>query len=454
MIRRLSIWNDYRELPPPLVRYLIAISVAGPAVAGLWLLRAPASDRPDRWLDFVILTILACLAERFSVHLTHKTSINVASAVYIAMLLTLPLPVCGMAALLAVVAASILRRRSNPEAGSAEGLFNIGQTALYVTAATICVFAVDQAHIDAIKIGDIAIAQLLIASSALHLCNTLLVAGASARHLGVRTLRVWRQTLLIDIAPHGGMAVVGLCAAQLGYASPLLIPALAVPAILVHRAVMSSVDLRQNVRHALEALAEIVEVRDPYTAGHSHRVAQVARGIAIELGLTLEEADRIEAVGNLHDLGKVGIDPAILQKPGNLTEHEWAEMKRHPVLGAEVLARFESYREGIDLIRSHHESWDGSGYPDGLRGAAIPLGARILAVADTFDALTSERPYRTGMEPARALDILRDGAGSQWDAEIVAAIIRLQRNQAAAEAPAHHESAHVIYHHQDRPAVA
>src|SRR4029078_11281721 len=106
------------------------------------------------------------------------------------------------------------------------------------------------------------------------------------------------------------------------------------------------------------------------------------------LGLTAEEADAIEDAGKVHDLGKVAIDPAILLKPGKLTEDEWAEMKLHPVYGADVLARFASYRSGIPLVRNHHESWDGSGYPDGLRGTEIPLGARILAAADTFDALT------------------------------------------------------------------
>ncbi len=458
MIGRLNVRNDYRELPAPLVRYLVAISVAGPVAAVLWLFLAPVSDRPDRWLVFILLTALACLAERFPVHLTHKTYINVASAVYVAMILTLPLPLCGMAALVAVATAALLRRGTSSESGSAESLFNIGQTALYVTAAAISVSAVEHANINSFKIGDISIAQLLVASIALHLFNTLLVTGASARHLGVRTFRVWRQTWLIDIAPHSGMTVVGLCAAQLGHSSPLLIPALAIPAVLVHRAVMGSVELRQNVRHALESLEELVELRDPYTAGHSRRVAQIARGIAIEMGLTAEEVDRVEAAGNLHDLGKLAIDPAILQKPGKLTENEWAEMKRHPVFGAEVLARFESYREGIDLIRGHHESWDGSGYPDGLRGADIPLGARILAVADAYDALTSDRPYRQGMGAERACEILREGAGKQWDTAIIEAFLRLEPKPALAELPTLNsltpEPEQLIYHPQDHPAVA
>jgi hypothetical protein len=454
MIKRFNLRNDYRELPPALVHYLIAVSVAGPASALLWIARAPLSDRPDRWLGFLILTVLACLAERFPIHLTHKTYVNVASAVYVAMLLTLPLQVCGVAALVAAAIASILRGRSNPDLDAAEGLFNIGQTALYVTGAAVCVFVVDRPNADALSIGDIALVQVLVASVALHVFNSLLVAGASARHLGIQTLRVWRQNLLIDIGPHCGMTAVGLSAAQLGYASPLLIPTLVIPAVLVHRAVRGSVELRQNVRHALESLIEIVELRDPYTAGHSRRVAQIAREIALEMGLTAEEADRIEAAGNLHDLGKVAIDPAILQKPGQLTDSEWAEMKRHPIYGASVLNRFEKYREGVDLIRGHHEAWDGSGYPDGLRGDAIPLGARILAVSDAYDALTSDRPYRKGMDPERARGILRDGAGVQWDADIVAALLRLQSPQPLSIPTPNQDPQMPILHPQEQPAVA
>jgi HD-GYP domain-containing protein (c-di-GMP phosphodiesterase class II) len=151
--------------------------------------------------------------------------------------------------------------------------------------------------------------------------------------------------------------------------------------------------------------------------------------------LTAEEADAIEDAGNVHDLGKVAIDPAVLLKPGKLTDPEWEEMKRHPVYGAEVLSRFASYRSGIPLVRGHHESWDGTGYPDGIRGTEIPLGARILAVADTFDALTSDRPYRPGMGLDRAVGILRDGAGSQWDPEIVAALLRVLDARSDAVAP-------------------
>ncbi len=415
-------WNSYRGLPPSLIRYLVAISVGGPACAIAWYFLAPAADTSIGFLTLVLVGALAALAERFQVHLTHHTYVSTSTVIYIAMLLTLPLPLCGVIALLASAAAQAHRLWSRPALGIDEPLFNTGQTALYVTAAAACV---ELAPSWPASVAGIPIAHVLVASAALHLGNGLLVAGASARHLGRSTFRVWRHNLLLDLGPHAAMTLMGVCAAELLSGSPLLLPTLAVPAVLIHRAVQQSTELRENVREALASLVDVVELRDPYTAGHSRRVAELARAIAIQLGLTAEEADAIEDAGNVHDLGKVAIDPAILLKPGKLTEAEWAEMKRHPVYGAEVLARFASYRSGIPLVRSHHESWDGSGYPDGLRGTDIPLGARILAAADTFDALTSDRPYRAGMDLDRARAILQDGKGSQWDPAIIEALFRV-----------------------------
>jgi HD domain-containing protein len=423
-------WNSYRDLPASLIRYLVAISVAGPLVAIAWYVVAPASADSPEFASLVLVGGLAALSERFQVHLTHKTYVSTATVVYVAMLLTLPLPLCGLVALLASAAAQAHRLWSRSVQGIDEPLFNTGQTALYVTVAAACLaFAPSWPGV----VAGIPVAQVLVASAALHLGNSLLVAGASARHLDRSTLRVWRHNLVLDLGPHAAMTLMGVCAAELFRSSPLLLPALAVPAVLVHRAVQQSTELRENVREALASLVEVVELRDPYTAGHSRRVAELARAIAIELGLTAEEADAIEDAGKVHDLGKVAIDPAILLKPGKLTEDEWAEMKLHPVYGADVLARFASYRSGIPLVRNHHESWDGSGYPDGLRGTEIPLGARILAAADTFDALTSDRPYRSGMEVSKARAILEDGAGSQWDASIIEALFRILDTRAMNE---------------------
>lgn len=179
---------------------------------------------------------------------------------------------------------------------------------------------------------------------------------------------------------------------------------------------------RAERHEALAALVDVVELHDASAAGHSRRVATLARTLALRLGASPEDAGTIERAGLVHDLGKLALDPAILRKPGPLTEAEWAEVRRHPDKGAAVVARYAIFGEGHRLVRHHHESWDGSGYPDRLAGEEIPFGARILAVADTFDVITHSRPYRSALPVANARAILCDGAGRQWDPRVVAAL--------------------------------
>jgi putative nucleotidyltransferase with HDIG domain len=182
---------------------------------------------------------------------------------------------------------------------------------------------------------------------------------------------------------------------------------------------------QRSICQSLLALANALEAKDAYTRGHSERVAQLGRRIAIERGL---DADAVAAVGEaglLHDIGKIGVPEPTLQKSGPLTPAEWDAMRRHPVVGAQIVAPFEFFAPAALLIRHHHERWDGSGYPDGLAGAAIPLGARIVAVADVFDALTSKRPYRMALSREAGLAHLIDAAGRALDPDLVQAAVGL-----------------------------
>jgi len=154
------------------------------------------------------------------------------------------------------------------------------------------------------------------------------------------------------------------------------------------------------IYQSLLGLANALEAKDAYTRGHSERVGRWSRQAARALGLAPEEAEMIGQAGLLHDIGKIGVPEAVLRKRAGLEADEWAQMRRHPVVGAQIVAPFEFFAAGAITIRHHHERLDGSGYPDGLAGAAIPLGARVVAVADVYDALTSDRPYRAALTPA------------------------------------------------------
>jgi putative nucleotidyltransferase with HDIG domain len=170
----------------------------------------------------------------------------------------------------------------------------------------------------------------------------------------------------------------------------------------------------------LRRMSALLEARDPYTHGHSRRVARHAERIARELGLAPELVAKIRAAALVHDIGKINIPRPILNKPGKLTDSEFALVRRHPGDGAAMVAALGD-SELTAIVRSHHERIDGTGYPDGLAGADIPIGARIIATADTFDAITSVRAYRRSRTHRQALDILRSEAGTQLDAAAVAA---------------------------------
>ncbi len=181
--------------------------------------------------------------------------------------------------------------------------------------------------------------------------------------------------------------------------------------------------MQRAIYQSLLGLANALEAKDPYTRGHSERVAALSRRIAGALGLAPAVVDLVGQAGLLHDIGKIGVPEAILRKPAPLSSEEWVVMRSHPVIGAQIVAPFEFFEAAARVIRHHHERWDGSGYPDNLAGEAIPLEARIVAVADVFDALTSARSYRPALTREDAGGMLRQEAGRTLDEAIVAALL-------------------------------
>jgi diguanylate cyclase (GGDEF)-like protein/PAS domain S-box-containing protein len=174
----------------------------------------------------------------------------------------------------------------------------------------------------------------------------------------------------------------------------------------------------------LDALVTAVDARDRYTRRHSEEVLAHSLAIARALGLDEPARQTVAVAALLHDVGKIGVPDQILRKPGRLTEEELEAVKQHPLMGAVIVGAVPGLQSALDAIRHHHERWDGAGYPDGLRGEEIPPAARLLAVADAFSALTSDRPYRKGLDAAGALRLLEEGAGTQWDPACVAAFLR------------------------------
>lgn len=187
-----------------------------------------------------------------------------------------------------------------------------------------------------------------------------------------------------------------------------------------------------NQNHLIEvvtSLAGAIDAKDEYTKGHSSSVSRYSEALARALNLPEKDVERIKLGALLHDIGKIGIPENVLKKPSRLTDEEWEIMKQHPTIGAEkVLLPNESLHDLIPIVKYHHEHWDGSGYPEKLKGEEIPLAARIVSVADAYHALISDRPYRKGMSNEKACEILRVGAGIQWDKNLVREFINISES--------------------------
>jgi len=192
-----------------------------------------------------------------------------------------------------------------------------------------------------------------------------------------------------------------------------------IPLGLVHVSLRNYMRLRHEAKRTFESVAEMLAARDPYTYEHSKEVARLAERIAQKLRLHQDFIEQIKSAALIHDIGKLGVPDRILRKPGPLTEEEWAIMKQHPNIGADLIKDLEIYVDIVDIVRYEHERWDGSGYPKGLRGEEIPLGARIVAVADIYNALITDRPYRPAYSHEEALRMIREMRGVTLDPKVV-----------------------------------
>jgi putative nucleotidyltransferase with HDIG domain len=206
-------------------------------------------------------------------------------------------------------------------------------------------------------------------------------------------------------------------------------------AVALHKALHYDEKMLAAFRQTVEVLVMALEAKDPFTHGHSLKVAHYARRTALALGLPAPQAETIYQAGLLHDIGKIGMHDRILSRLGRLSAREMDTIRLHPEVGASILAPLTSLKALVPLVRHHHERYDGKGYPDGLAGDAIPLGARILAACDAFDCMLSGRPNMAPMPLGQALEQLAAGAGIQFDPQVAAALADWVRQDPAAVSP-------------------
>lgn len=200
-------------------------------------------------------------------------------------------------------------------------------------------------------------------------------------------------------------------------------------------------DVREMYVSTMTSLAQIVEAKDSATRGHLDRTQRYGLALAARVDPGLADQPEVAYGFFLHDIGKVGIPESVLCKPGPLTDDEWTVMRSHPAIGAQIVEPIRFLQGAVEIVRTHHERWDGGGYPAGLVGEQIPLAARVFAVADSFDAMTSDRPYRAALSFDQALDEIRRGAGTQFDPAVVGVFFDLVDD---GELELEHERAHRI----------
>ena len=242
--------------------------------------------------------------------------------------------------------------------------------------------------------------------------------------LGEPPLAIARSTVREGGLYEAAQYLAAILASAAALYQPWTLALLPVPTYLLYIAFRNAKEVHDGTFKLLESMADAVDLRDPYTGGHSRRVAHLARELLQQVNLRGPEADLITSAARIHDLGKIGVPDHILNKTGGFTPEEKALMDSHSVRGAELLARFPDFARGQAIVRHHHERWDGGGYPDRLHAWEIPFGARVIAVVDSFDAMTSDRPYRAAMSMEQASSILRAGRGSQWDPALVDAFLQ------------------------------
>jgi diguanylate cyclase (GGDEF)-like protein len=406
-------------------------------------------NQPKEGALVFFLTAMAAIALHFHVTVTPRYKVDLAPAIYFASVLLFGLPAAlGVVIVSRLAGESVLCLRRNPVTGKPRRnvfsmCFNVAHLVLATAAGGAVYFSVlpEQSPAAIWQVENVW--MLPLAAAAMFLVESAFIAMVTGLQLDQRPLDIWLAGRRKERFYSGALYLLGLITAIGSIETPWAPVLMVAPAGIVYlslRKMFSLVLVEQTVT-AVEAMADIVDMRDAYTFEHSKRVASYAVQIAQRMGLPPEEVETIRLAARVHDLGKIGVPDRILLKPGPLEPAERAQVEKHPEIGYQILARFPEYRHGKELVLTHHERFDGSGYPAGRSGAQLKIGAQIISVADALDAMTSERPYRRALTVQHALAVFGREKGAQWHPEVVQALEMLLVDQAVEQAAGARESA-------------
>ena len=405
--------------------YIVGIILLGVGLAAwqLWGLELSRSFL----LAWALLALLDVVCELYEVEIIHGHRTSAAIAVGVAAVLIggvkLALAVVLLSSLLAEL---YLRRafwRKDPLRYIAVVGFNVSQLLVSVAISGFILQGLGgkpppyETIVDFLRAG--LVFGVFITS------NAAIVSGVVHFSRGVNYWAHLKEILQARYVQILSLGILAILIALIYALSPWYMILMLSPLFIVQISLREHMKLQRQAHLAFEKIAKIVSSRDPYTGIHSEEVAELAVKLAKVLNLPEKEIARIETAARVHDLGKIAVPDAILLKPGPLTEEEWKVMKQHPVVSAEILSGLEIYKDCVAIIRHEHEHWDGSGYPDGLKGEEIPLGSRIIAVADVWHALLSDRPYRKAYTKEEARKIMQEMAGKTLDPKLVEVFLKI-----------------------------
>ncbi|MDI6894304.1 MAG: HD-GYP domain-containing protein [Bacillota bacterium] len=409
---------------PKFFIYACVVFLVGAVCLGYWAFSLTASD----WVQVLVFAVLAATVELVPTQIPREpATVAPGFAVIYAALVA-----CGVPHAAWVAAIGTLRLRDlKGQVPWPTVLFNRGQLAVSACGAGVAFIAAGGSP-GAVRLSA-DIPALLLAGLVFYVMNVSFVVGASALFRNVRFWATWKANYRWDVPSFLGLiplgAVLAVLYLQVGWISLVLG---VLPLIVSKQSFQRYVDVREAYVQTMAALTSALDAKDAYTRGHCDRVSELAMAIGRELHLPEDKLELLAHVGRLHDVGKIGIRDAVLKKPGIFTPGEYGEMQMHAVLGADIVDRISLLGEGTKWVMHHHERFDGAGFPAGLQGEAIPLGARIIAVADAYDALTSDRPYKKALGREEALAELRRCAGRQFDPQLVDVLAKV-----VGVAPAH-----------------
>lgn len=434
------------RLPLASKLYIWAISLCGALLLGLVFPRVPDSNFD--YMTLILFTLIILVSSLVPVLLPWGANVTISTAINFATVVIFGVGwACWTAAIAEITAETILKKpwyksifnafgavlwtglagityqviAARPQFGSGSFFTN-----LQITSASFA--TKPQFNLESFDIAAALIAYVVINFA----INTLLISIVIGLTEKLRFWQIWQANFYGVLMQYATMIPIGvLIATAYTYSSKWGVLLLAAPLVVIYLSLRNSQDLYKQTMRTIETLADVVDKRDPYTFEHSHEVSHYTEKIARRMRLNLQDMTTLMLAARVHDLGKIAIPDNILLKPGKLEPQEREVMQSHAAIGADMVAQLSLYRRGRELILYHHERVDGKGYPTGIKGDHIPLGARIMAVADSFQAMTSDRPYRKALPLSTAIAELERGRGTQFDEKVTDVFLAILREEEA-----------------------